>query len=331
MELPQITIRELIEAGVHYGHKTMRWNPKMAPYLYGVHNDIHVIDLQQTLPMLKSAMEVVYNTAKNHGRILFVGTKVQAGPIIAEEAKRCGQYYVDHRWLGGMLTNFSTVAASLKRLEDLEAKIAEAKEFEIIAEEEKNEEEEKTAIEGDVIQEKETVRQAMRYTKKELLEMQRKADKLERSLGGIRTMGGRPDVLFVIDTLKESLAIQEARKLGIPVIAVVDSNSDPDPINYLIPGNDDATRSIRLYCRIIGDAALAGIKEAMIGSGVDVGAMADGEFGALVVKHKENQGNTKKASKSLADARNRKLNVAVPSEAKPAKRSDAKKDSGDAA
>jgi len=245
--LPSFTMRELLEAGVHFGHKTMRWNPKMEPYIYGEHNGVHVIDLQQTVPMLHQALEVVKDVMKNNGRLLFVGTKRQASDIIAEAAKKCGQHYVNYRWLGGMLTNWNTVSQSLRRLSDLE---------EILEKVEKDDFE-------------------ITYTKKEILEMTRRRDKINMSLGGIRNMGGKPDLLFVIDSNKDHIAIEEAKKLGITVISVADSNSDPDVSDYIIPGNDDAAKAISLYCNLIADAALAGIQESLAASGVDLGAKED--------------------------------------------------------
>ena len=249
--LPMFNIRELLDAGVHFGHKTMRWNPKMAPYLFGIRNGIHVIDLQQTVPMLYRALKAVQDVTARNGRILFVGTKRQASDLIAEAAKRSGQYYVNHRWLGGMLTNWNTVSASIKTLKKLDEQLSTTK---------VNEEgEEESSV----------------YTKKELLQMTRERDKLERSLGGIKDMPKQPDLIFVIDTVKEELALQEAAKLGIPVVAIVDSNSNPDGIAYPVPGNDDATRAIALYCQLISDAVLSGISESLNASGVDVGASAD--------------------------------------------------------
>lgn len=256
--IPNFTIKELLDAGVHFGHKTMRWNPKMASYIYGEKDGIHIIDLQQTAPLLHRALTVVYEVIKNNGRLLFVGTKKQASELIAEEAKRCGQYYVNHRWLGGMLTNWSTVSASIQRLDQVEKDLA-------------NEEYIST------------------LKKKEVLELTRKRDKLERSFGGIRQMGGQPDMLFVIDTNKENIAIKEASRLGIPVIAIIDSNSDPDNIDYPIPGNDDASKSIKLYLRLIADAAIAGIRDGLIESGVDLGEVED------VTKMLENNNADKKS------------------------------------
>jgi small subunit ribosomal protein S2 len=245
-KIPSISISELIEAGVHFGHKTMRWNPKMSSYLYGIKDDVHIIDLQQTLPLLNSALEKIYDVARNNGRILFVGTKMQASDVVAEAAKRCGQYYINHRWLGGTLTNWITINRSIKKLADLEKSIEKAD-----AEEENSD--------------------RLQFTKKERLDITRKIEKLEKSLGGIREMGGVPNLLFVIDTNKEDIAVCEARKLGIPVVAILDSNSNPDHITFPVPGNDDATRSIKLYCRLVSDAVLAGMQESLIASGVDLG------------------------------------------------------------
>lgn len=244
--IPKFTIQELIEAGVHFGHKKMRWNPRMAPYIYEARNDVHIIDLQKTAPMLYRALELVYEVARKNGRVLFVGTKRQASHIIAEAAKRCGQYYVNHRWLGGMLTNLDTVSHSIKSLKHLE----------------------KTIDQGDDSFNK--------LTKKEKLEITRKKDKLHKSLGGIAEMGGRPNLLFVIDTNKEKLAVLEAKKLGIPVIAIVDTNCNPEVIDYAVPGNDDATRSIKLYCRLISDTILNGMQQSLIKSGADLGESEKG-------------------------------------------------------
>jgi small subunit ribosomal protein S2 len=226
--LPDFSMRELIEAGVHFGHKTKRWNPRMAPFIYGTRNDIHIIDLQQTVPMLHRALSAVRATVAKNGRILFVGTKRQASETISEAAKRCGQYYVDQRWLGGMLTNWSTIQNSIRQLRKYEEQLANPE---------------------------------AGLTKKEILTMSRNRDKLERSLGGIREMGGKPDLLFVIDTNREELAIKEAKKLGIPIVAIIDTNCTADGIDFPIPGNDDATRAIKLYCKLISDAALSGLKE----------------------------------------------------------------------
>lgn len=264
--LPNFTMHELLEAGVHYGHRTMRWNPRMDPYLYGARNDIHIIDLQKTVPMLNRALKVVHDVVAKNGRVLFVGTKMQASPIISESAKRCGQYYVNHRWLGGMLTNWNTVSASIRTLRNIEERLGNP---EIAA----------------------------RLTKKEVLDLSRYREKLDRSLGGIREMGGRPDLLFVVDTNKEKLAVQEAIKLNIPVIAVVDSNSNPDEITYPIPGNDDATRAIALYCKLISDAALSGIQDGLTLSGVDLGSVAHLPGEGLSAAVRLNQKGAKQAKR----------------------------------
>jgi len=238
MVMPTFTMRQLLEAGVHFGHNTRRWNPKMAPFLFGVRNNVHIIDLQQTVPMLYRAMQAVREVAAGNGRVLFVGTKRQASQTIAEAAKRCGQYYVDHRWLGGMLTNWKTISHSIKRLKELDE-----------------------TLEGD----------NSGLTKKELLRLTRERDKLNRALGGIRDLGAPPDVLVVIDTNKEAIAIQEANKLSIPVVAVVDSNSDPEGINYVIPGNDDSLRAIELYCNLLADSVIDGLQAEAASSGKDIG------------------------------------------------------------
>ena len=225
MALPAFSMRQLLEAGVHFGHQTRRWNPKMAPYIFGVRNDAHIIDLQQTAPMLHRALVMMRDTVAGGGRVLFVGTKRQATEVIAEGAKRCGQFYVNHRWLGGMMTNWKTISVSIRRLHELEEQL----------------QQEQTGL-----------------TKKELLGMTRERDKLDRALGGIKAMGGLPDVLFVIDTNKEKIAIAEANKLGIPVIGVVDTNHTPEGIDYVIPGNDDSSKAVALYVRGVADAILEG-------------------------------------------------------------------------
>ena len=231
-------MRQLLEAGVHFGHQTHRWNPKMESYLFGVRNKIHIIDLAKTVPLLHQAVVTASDVVAQGGRILFVGTKRQASDIIADSAKRCAQYYVNHRWLGGMLTNWKTITNSIKRLRYLEE-----------------------LIRGE----------GQGFTKKELLQLTRERDRLEQELGGIKDMGGVPDLLFVIDTNKESIAIAEARKLKIPVIAVIDSNCNPDGISYPVPGNDDAGRAITLYCDLISRAAIDGIERAQGAAGIDIG------------------------------------------------------------
>ncbi len=243
MALPSFTMRQLIEAGVHFGHNTRRWNPKMAPHLFGVRNGIHIIDLQQSVPMLHRGMQAVRDVVAGGGRVLFVGTKRAAADIVAESAKRCGQYYVNHRWLGGMLTNWKTISHSIKRLREIEERMAGG------------------GVAG--------------LTKKEQLNLSREQDKLERALGGIKEMGGLPDILFIIDTNKESLAVQEANKLNIPVVAILDSNSDPSGVTYPIPGNDDALRAIQTYCDLFAGAVLDGIQAEMSRTGTDIGEQVE--------------------------------------------------------
>jgi small subunit ribosomal protein S2 len=239
MAMPEFSLRQLLEAGVHFGHHTRRWNPRMAPYLFGVRNQVHIIDLQQTVPMLDRALRAVRDVTASGGRVLFVGTKRAAADYVADAAKRCGQYYVNHRWLGGMLTNWKTITGSIKRLRQIEDMLA-----------------------GDT----------QGLTKKEVLDITRDKEKLDRALGGIKEMGGLPDILFIIDTNKEKLAVEEANKLGIPVIAVLDSNSDPAGVTFPIPGNDDAIRAITMYCDLVAGAVLDGISAEMMASGRDMGA-----------------------------------------------------------
>ena len=242
--IPTVNIADLLDAGVHFGHRTSRWNPKMAPYIYGIRDNIHVIDLRQTSALMKIALNVVKETTKNNGKILFVSTKIQARDIVAEYAEKCGQHYINERWLGGMLTNWGTISRSIKKMESMEQIL-------------ENQEESET------------------YTKKEILEITRKKDKLLKALGGIRSINGKPDLMIIIDTNKEHLAISEAVKLEIPIVAVVDSNSNPDNITYPVPGNDDAIRSIRLYCSLFAGAVLAGIEEGLAASGVDLGSVSE--------------------------------------------------------
>ena len=239
MALPDFSMRQLLEAGIHFGHQKHRWNPKMEKFIFGVRNDIHIIDLSQTVPMLQRALQLVSDTVADGGRVLFVGTKRQAAPVVAEAAKGSAQYYVNSRWLGGMLTNWQTISKSIARLRELEALEAEG-------------------MQG--------------LTKKERLNLSREMERLERDLGGIKDMGNLPSLLFVIDTNKESIAIKEARRLGIPVVAVVDSNCDPDDVDYAIPGNDDASRAIELYCSLISRAAVDGISRSSSAAGIDLGA-----------------------------------------------------------
>ncbi|MCL2473702.1 MAG: 30S ribosomal protein S2 [Alphaproteobacteria bacterium] len=238
MAMPTVSLRQLFEAGVHFGHDTRRWNPKMQPYLFGVRNGVHIIDLEQTVPLLQRALQALRDAAANGGRILFVGTKRQAQDKIADAAKRCGQYYVNHRWLGGMMTNWKTISQSIKRLKEINDRLE---------------------------------AQSNRLTKKELLKLTRERDTLDKALSGIKDMGGLPNIIFVIDTVKESLAIAEAAKLRIPVVAIMDSNSDPANITYPVPGNDDASRAISLYCELVSLAILDGIEAEMGHSKKDIG------------------------------------------------------------
>jgi len=239
MSLPEFSMRQLLEAGVHFGHQSHRWNPKMERFIFGVRNDIHILDLGQTVPSLQRALQLVSDTVAEGGRVLFVGTKRQAAPLVAEAARQSAQYYVNSRWLGGTLTNWQTISQSIARLRELEAKVADG-------------------AEG--------------LTKKERLLLDRERERLERDLGGIKDMGNLPNLLFVIDTNKEANAIKEARRLGIPVIAIIDSNSDPDTVDFPIPGNDDAARALELYTSLIAKAAIDGIGRSSAGRGADLGA-----------------------------------------------------------
>lgn len=279
MSLAEFDMRQLLEAGVHFGHQTHRWNPKMAPYIYGIRHKVHIIDLSQTVPLLARSLQFLREVAAGGGRVLFVGTKRQASKAVAASAKRCGQYYVDHRWLGGMLTNWQTISKSIKILKELDEKLAD---------------------------------ETSGFTKKELLQLMRHRDKLERNLGGIREMGGIPDVVVVIDTNREEIAIKEAQKLNIPVVAILDTNCDPDGIAFPIPGNDDATRAITLFCELFSGAVLDGIQEEMTLK--EQGAAKTGEKAAapaekLVLKEAE-----KKPVKA-PEAKEK----AKPAEKKPAK------------
>jgi small subunit ribosomal protein S2 len=242
MAAPTVTMQQLIEAGAHFGHQTHRWNPRMKPYIFGARNGVHIIDLSQTVPLFARALDFVSATVQAGGKVLFVGTKRQAQEPIAQAARSCGQHFVNHRWLGGMLTNWKTISQSIKRLKTLEERLA-----------------------GDTAG----------LTKKEVLQMTRERDKLELSLGGIRDMGGIPDVMFVIDANKEELAIKEANVLGIPVVAILDSNVDPSGIAFPVPGNDDASRAVRLYCEAVAQAAQKGGHAAVVDSGADLGELAE--------------------------------------------------------
>ena len=264
-ELPQFTIRQLLEAGVHFGHKTMRRNPKMTRYIHTNRNGISIIDLNKTANLLHNSLKTVKEITKNNGRILFVATKKQAIEPVAEAAKRCGQYYVNFRWLGGMLTNWKTVSQSIKALKKIEEQLADPSEI--------------------------------GYNKKEKLVLQRQKEKLEQALGGIKNMGGYPDLVFIIDTHKESLAIAEAKKLNIPIMAILDSNCNPDGITFPIPGNDDSAKSIKLYCRLISDAAIAGIKENMAISGIDISKFEGDELPANIRELKNSTAEKKDHSR----------------------------------
>jgi small subunit ribosomal protein S2 len=238
VSLPDFSMRQLLEAGAHFGHQSHRWNPKMAPYIYGARNSIHIIDLAQTVPLLHQALKLVSDSVAKGGRVLFVGTKRQAAEEVAAAAKRCAQYFVNSRWLGGTLTNWKTISASISRLRKLDEQLSEG---------------------------------AKGLTKKERLMLTREREKLEKALGGIKDMGGVPDLVFVIDTNKEALAIKEANRLKIPVIAIIDTNSDPDGVAHPIPGNDDASRAIQLYCDLVSRAAIDGISRSQGAAGVDIG------------------------------------------------------------
>jgi len=239
MSYPTFTMRQLLEAGVHFGHHTRRWNPKMAPYIFGKRNNIHIINLEKTVPMLYEALDAIQSIAKNGGKFLFVGTKRSASDLIAQAATNCGQYYVNHRWLGGMLTNWETVSNSIKKLKSLEERIET----------------------GEINS----------LTKKERLQIERQKEKLDLNLGGIKNMNSTPDAMFIIDTNKESIAILEANNLNIPVFAICDTNSNPSGVNYPIPGNDDALRAISLYCDLVAASILKGLESNLEQSGVDVG------------------------------------------------------------
>lgn len=263
MAMPTFTMRDLLEAGVHFGHHTRRWNPKMKPYIFGVRNGVHIIDLQQTVPMFDRALKGIRDIVANGGRVLFVGTKRSAQEKVRDAAKRSGQYYVNHRWLGGMMTNWKTCSKSIARLRELE-----------------------TMLSGDV----------GGYTKKEMLMMTREKDKLELSIGGIKEMGGIPDALFIIDTNKEDIAVAEANKLGIPVFGIIDTNCDPEGIDYPIPGNDDAFRAIELYCDLVAGAILDGLQAELGAAGRDKTAMKE-DLPEKVEKVTESKAEEVKAEK----------------------------------
>jgi small subunit ribosomal protein S2 len=242
MALPEFSMRQLLEAGVHFGHQTHRWNPKMDPFIFGVRNNIHILDLAQTVPALQRALQAISDVVSKGGRVLYVGTKRQASELVAEAARNSAQYYVNARWLGGMMTNWKTISNSISRLRKLDELLA-----------------------GD----------GQGFTKKELLNLQREREKLDRALGGIKDMGSTPNIMFIIDTNKEANAIDEAKRLGIPVVAILDSNCSPDLIDYPIPGNDDSSRAIALYCELVSKACIDGIARQQGSMGVDIGAMEE--------------------------------------------------------
>ena len=273
-KLLEIKLEDLFEAGVHFGHKAHRWNPKMEPYIYGERDGAHIIDLRQTVGLLRNATKILYEVVRKNGRVLFVGTAVQASDIVAQAAAKCGQYYINHRWLGGTLTNWTTVSKSIKTLEKLEINLAEQRENQT-------------------------------YTKKELLELERECDKLQKYLGGIRNMGGLPNLVIVLDTRKDRLAIHEAIKLRIPVIAILDTNSNPDNISYPIPGNDDAARSIQYYCDVFSSSALSGIEDALANAGVDITKISgdkSAKGGKRIIKYKHNRKLSSDASEDSDQA-----------------------------
>jgi len=293
MALPAFTMRQLLEAGVHFGHNTRRWNPKMSPYLFGARNNIHIIDLQQTVPMLHQAMVAVKDVVAAGGRVLFVGTKRQASSRVSDAAKRCGQYYVNHRWLGGMMTNWKTISNSIKRLRDLDDQLS-----------------------GETVG----------LTKKELLGLTREQNKLERALGGIKEMGGLPDILVVIDTNKEAIAVAEANKLKIPVVGIIDSNSQPDGITYPVPGNDDAIRAINMYCDLMVGSVLDGIQQEVTTTGGDIGASAEGPVETLPKETSKDKAKAEKLASKTEKKATKPATKKDPSDDKPAEKADKKAD-----
>jgi len=268
MTIPTFTLRQMVEAGVHFGHHARRWNPQMASFIYGKKDNVHIIDLQKTYPMLYNALNATREVAAQGGKVLFVATKRQAQEIVKESAERCGQYYVNYRWLGGMLTNWKTVYKSITRLNKL------------------NEMEANNAYEG--------------YTKKEILNLKKEREKLAVTLNGIKDMGGQPDLLFVIDTPKESLAIKEAKKLGIPVVGIVDTNANPHEVDYPVPGNDDAIRAIQFYCDLMSGSILDGVQAEMAAKGLEVADTATAE--AAPKKRTTRKTKTAKAEETTATA-----------------------------
>lgn len=283
MALPEFTMRQLLEAGVHFGHQTRRWNPKMDSYIFGVRNGVHILDLQQTVPLLHQALTALHDVAASGGRVLFVGTKRQASELVADSAQRSGQYFVNHRWLGGMMTNWKAVSGSIKTLNSLEENLSD---------------------------------ENLGLTKKEILQLTRRRDKLHRALGGIKDMGGVPNILIIIDTNKEDIAVLEARKLGIPVIAIVDSNCDPELIDFPIPGNDDAIRAINLYCDLFSRAILDGLQKEMSEAGLDLGESEEAPKENLPQEEsKENNIKIKEPSISPSDPETGSENISPPPEA----------------
>ena len=282
MTLPTFTMRQLLEAGVHFGHHTRRWNPKMKEFIFGHRNNIHIIDLEKTVPLLYNALEFLYNITKNNGYVLFVGTKRSASEIVATSAKNCGQFYVNHRWLGGMLTNWETVSKSIKTLKDLENKF--------VSEDSNS------------------------LTKKEKLNIERSKDKLELTLGGIKEMSNIPDALFIIDVNKEAIAVAEANKLNIPVVAICDTNTDPSNIDFPIPGNDDAVRAVSLYCDLVGASILSGMEVNLTDSGVDLGSLEknlDENLDVITDEDDQKETDTKKTEKSKIKEDLNKSNLSV--------------------
>ena len=295
MALPAFSMRQLMEAGVHFGHHTRRWDPRMEPFIFGQRNNVHILDLQQTVPMLQQALQALRDTTARGGRILFVGTKRSAAEKIAETATACGQYFVNHRWLGGMLTNWATVTQSIKRLRELETTLAD------------------DALINNI-------------TKKEVLQLSRERDKLEMTLGGIKEMGGLPDMLFILDTNKEDIAVKEANKLGIPVVAIVDSNASPIGVDYIIPGNDDAMRAITLYCELVQGAILDGLQAEMMAAGGDAGAAEEAPAEpALAEDAAVEEAAIEEAPAEEAPAEEAAVEEAAPAEEAVAKKAPAKK------
>ena len=293
---PKFTIRQLMEVGAHFGHKTMRRNPKMSRYIFTERDNISIIDLNKTANLLNEALKIVYQTAKNNGRILFIATKKQAIEAVAEAANRCGQYYVNSRWLGGTLTNWKTVSQSLKTLKKIEEQL---------------------------------VDQEIGFLKKEKLMLERQRQKLEANLGGIKNMGGHPDLVFIIDINKEALALAEAKKLGIPVMAIVDTNCNPDDVNYIIPGNDDSAKSIKLYCRLISDAIIDGIRDNIAAAGIDISKMQNSEIANKAQEMKAAEELAKRAEKKSSGGKENRAKSHNKKKPSSSEKSEKPKDSKD--